>query len=127
VSGAEEPDAVSYQPVYNDHAPEPVQGWQQWTSDITEMIRICETGEAIDRVQNSNRHLLKALSRERPGLYRELGKRIGERRRVLTAPAGGKAQQMPAAKLSRSGKRDGAVAQKRSRQKNAEVSVDAPA
>jgi hypothetical protein len=80
VSEAEDADATTHKLSQSSHVPEPVQGWEQWVKDIAEMVRICETLEAIDRVQNSNRHLLKALSRERPELYAALGAAISRGR-----------------------------------------------
>jgi hypothetical protein len=84
VSGSEDADADTHKLRRSSHVPEPVQGWEQWVKDITEMIRICETIEALDRVQNSNRQLLKALSRERPELYTALGEAISGRRRRMS-------------------------------------------
>lgn len=49
------------------------------------MVRICETLEALDRVQNSHRHLLKALNSERPELYAALGRAISGRRIDLSS------------------------------------------
>ena len=83
LTAPEDADAVSQRLGKNGHVPEPVQGWQQWSADIAEMLRICETTEAVDRVQNSNRVLLKAISCERPDLYSALGKAISARRQAL--------------------------------------------
>jgi hypothetical protein len=83
VLGVEDADARTYQLRVSDHLPEPVQGWTQWTADILEVVRVCQTGEALERVQNSNRALLKAISRERADLYAQIGTYIQERRRAL--------------------------------------------
>jgi hypothetical protein len=80
ISGSEDADADSHKLRRMSHAPEPVQGWDQWLADISDMLRICETVEAVERVQNSNRHLLQALRMERPELYSEAGKVLAERR-----------------------------------------------
>jgi hypothetical protein len=85
VGGVEDADASTHKLVRSSHVPEPVQGWDQWVADILDMVRICETGEAIDRVQNSNRHLLKALGSERPDLYSSLGQSLVARRTALAA------------------------------------------
>lgn len=126
ISGSEDADAVSHSLRHNDHVPQPVQGWQQWTLDILVMVRICETGEAIDQVQSSNRLLLKAISRERPDLYRELGQTIGERRSTLSVVGAGAAAKI-AAKSRKTVKSNGAGFPKRSRRKKAEVSAHASA
>jgi hypothetical protein len=70
-------------------AHEPVQGWQQWSADIRGIIASCETAEALDRLQNSNRALLRSLSREQPQLYAGLGKAFADRRQRVgqTPPA----------------------------------------
>jgi hypothetical protein len=86
VAGTEDADSATHQLRKSDHVPEPVQGWQQWTADITDTVSVCETGEALDRLQNMNRLLFKGIARERPDLYAQLGKTIGQRRREL-APA----------------------------------------
>ena len=84
VSGAEDADAFTHKISQNSHVPEPVQGWTQWAADISDMLRICETDEAVDRVQNSNRQLLKAIARERADLYAALGEAIGSRRKEIS-------------------------------------------
>jgi hypothetical protein len=69
----EDSDATSHKLLGKAHVPEPVQGWEQWTLDIGDILGVCESIQAIDLVQERNRDLLKALSRERPDLYTELG------------------------------------------------------
>jgi hypothetical protein len=54
--------------------------------DITDTLDVCETEEAIGRVQDRNRSLLKAINRERPDLYATLGEAFQARREAL-APA----------------------------------------
>ena len=83
VRGIEDPDSTSLRLCADVHSPEPVQGWDQWTADIIEIVVSCETGEALDLVQGRNRDLLKSLGRERPQLYGELGKKFIERREAL--------------------------------------------
>jgi hypothetical protein len=65
---------------------EPVQGWEQWSRDITDMIRGCETIEALDRVQEVYRPLLRALSAYRADLYTGIGKILTERRKEVAPP-----------------------------------------
>jgi hypothetical protein len=66
---------------------EPVQGWEQWVQDVSEVIASCATLEAIDRVQETNRALLRALSRERPELYTRMGEIFSAKRQQLCTPA----------------------------------------
>ena len=84
VNGTEDADAASHKLIKNDQLPEPVQGWGQWAADVGEMIRGCQTVEAVERVQNSNRGLLKAINRERPDLYAALGDAIATKRETLS-------------------------------------------
>ncbi|MFC4294010.1 ERF family protein [Novosphingobium tardum] len=86
-AGSDDADAASPRLVQPRHAPEPVQGWEQWRDDLTEMIRVCETAEALDRVQERHRPALHALARERPALYAALGEAIAARRAALSRPA----------------------------------------
>lgn len=86
LSGTDDADSRSYQIRVPGLSPEPVQGWEQWSRDISDMVRGCETGEAIDRVQNRYRGLLNSISRERPDLYSAVGKSIQLRRRELSPP-----------------------------------------
>jgi hypothetical protein len=83
VSGSEDADAVTHRLKASEHVPEPVQGWERWMLDIGDVVRVCETGEALDRLQNMNRTLLKSISRERPDLYSQLGEIIRDRRLAI--------------------------------------------
>jgi ERF superfamily len=69
VGADEDADAASHRLVAKTHVPEPVQGWDQWSRDIADIVGVCESEQAIDTVQERHRELLKALSRERPELY----------------------------------------------------------
>lgn len=82
VGGAEDADASTFK-LRNHHEPEPVQGWAQWMRDMIDMIGVCETAEALGRVQDSNRALLKAIGRERPELYEAIGAAFTTRRAAL--------------------------------------------
>ena len=86
VSGSEDADATTHKLGCSEHVPEPVQGWEQWTRDVSDVVRVCETGEALDRLQDLNRALLKAISRERPDLYSRVGEVIRERRQAIAPP-----------------------------------------
>ena len=83
VADLEDADATSHKLVARTHVPEPVQGWEQWARDIQDIIAVCESEQAIDTVQERNRELLKAISRERVELYRELGNCFTARRHLL--------------------------------------------
>ena len=86
IVGAEDPDRSSPRTSSRTHSAEPIQGWLQWIRDIEDIVGICESVQAIDLVQERNRDLLKALSRERADLYRELGECFGARREALQNP-----------------------------------------
>lgn len=86
IVGSEDADARSHRLKRDPGVPEPVQGWEQWADDIAEMLRVCQSREAIERVQNSHRVLLAGLRRERPELYAGLGEALGAARAKL-APA----------------------------------------
>lgn len=83
VADLEDADATSHKLVARTHLPEPVQGWEQWARDIEDIVAVCESEQAIDTVQERNREPLKAISRERAELYRELGERFTARRHLL--------------------------------------------
>lgn len=63
---------------------EPVQGWSVWCDGIVDMINVCETIDAIDRVRTRQRGLLEALKRERPELYTRIGEAFAARGSQLT-------------------------------------------
>jgi hypothetical protein len=87
VPGNEDADAQTHKLRKWVHGPEPIQGWEQWSNDILEIISSCETEEALGRVQNSNRSSLKALSRERPDLYAGIGGAFANQRSSFGSPA----------------------------------------
>jgi len=73
LAGLEDPDTSSPKLARPQHQPQPVQGWEQWSEDIKEMLSICVTEEALNLVQSKHRTLLASLGRERPDLYRLVG------------------------------------------------------
>jgi len=83
LAGSEDADRSSPRATSRTHIAEPVQGWRQWARDIEDIVSLCESEQAIDLVQERNRELLTALSRERADLYRQLGEAFGVRREVL--------------------------------------------
>ena len=87
VGNGPDADASTYRLGSRQHQAEPIQGWTQWCEDIISIVEVCESDAAIDTVQQRNRELLKALSREQPQLYAELGARFTTRREQLRIPA----------------------------------------
>jgi hypothetical protein len=85
--GAEDPDRTSHRLTPKMHSPEPLQGWTQWCLDIEDIVSLCESEQAISTVQERNRDLLKALAREQPQLYAELGQAFVSRLEVLAERA----------------------------------------
>ena len=85
VAGAEDADRSSHRPIARGHVAEPLQGWSQWCLDIEDIVSLCESEQAISTVQERNRDLLKALAREQPQRYAELGQAFLSRREVLSA------------------------------------------
>ncbi len=77
------PDRTSHRLTPKTHSPEPLQGWTQWCLDIEDIVSLCESEHAISTVQERNRDLLKALAREQPQLYAELGQAFVSRRERL--------------------------------------------
>jgi hypothetical protein len=84
VCGTEDADRTGHRLAPKTHNPEPLQGWRQWCLDIEDIVGLCESEQAISTVQERNRDLLKALAREQPQLYAELGQAFVSRREVLT-------------------------------------------
>jgi hypothetical protein len=84
--GPEDADARSPRLKPPLHAPAPVQGWEQWSRDVLDMIRGCQTSEALGRVQDRYRSALRSLARERADLCSKVGAVMAERRGELAAP-----------------------------------------
>lgn len=95
VCGAEDADRTSHRLTLKTHCPEPLQGWTQWCLDIEDIVSLCESEQAISLVQERNRDLLKALAREQPQLYAELGHAFVSRREVLAARSAPKPAKRP--------------------------------
>jgi hypothetical protein len=83
VPGNEDADRQTPKLAKRVHDPEPVQGWPQWAADVIDMIGICESEEALVRVQDGKRAELKAISRECNGLYIAIGDAFANRRATL--------------------------------------------
>ena len=48
------------------------------------MVLLCETAEALERVQDTYRAMLRAASKRRPDIYAVIGKAFAMRREVLS-------------------------------------------
>ena len=83
VPGNDDADARSIRLRVTSSLGAPVEGWDQWSHGIIDILRICESIEAVDRLQSSKRLQLKDISRERPDLYAHLGEQFADRRRTL--------------------------------------------
>jgi len=89
VAGTEDADASSSGHVARPSVltGEPVEGWEQWVQGVIDTLGICESLEAVDRVQSGKRPQLRAISRERPDLYAVLGECFARQRQALLVPA----------------------------------------
>jgi hypothetical protein len=88
VQGADDPDAETHR--ISSRSPEvadPDHGWHQWANDIEQMIRVCSTPEALDRVQTTYRTLLQAASRRQPDVYAKIGNTMRDRRNEVGSAA----------------------------------------
>ena len=85
--GSAEADVSSFR-LRAQSTPEPVEGWSCWADGICDMIGVCETSEALDRVRSRQASLLGALSREKPDIYAKIGERFAARLNMLEARTG---------------------------------------
>jgi hypothetical protein len=84
VAQIDDADAGSYRLKRSrSHQQEPVEGWVMWASGITDIIESCTTREALERLQDRQRPLLTAISREQPELYAQLGAAFAKRTAAL--------------------------------------------
>jgi len=93
-----EPDTSSHR-LKRNHLAEPVEGWQQWSAGLIDILASCESEEAIERLRGRHRPLLTAISRERPELYRSIGEAVTARVEQLKrghSPKGEQPQPTPA-------------------------------
>lgn len=85
-TAGEDADAASPRLRVPRHDPQPVEGWEQWSKDIIATISICESREALERVQVTHRNQLKAIGSERRALYETIGQAFSRRTRELERP-----------------------------------------
>lgn len=109
VVGIEDPDSHTYKLQRSDHEPQPVGGWEQWALGLIDMVGVCESEEALTLVQDRNRALLKAISRERTDLYAGIGHAFRSRKNILDS-GGGAGNKVAYAKPSGSRGRNKAAA-----------------
>lgn len=83
VRGVEDPDATSLRLSSGNDQQDPAQGWEQWSLDILELIAGSETTDAVDRIQQAYRIMLRAASKRRPDVYSAIGEAMRERRAAL--------------------------------------------
>ena len=95
----DDPDASSRRLKLPASATEPTEGWPMWCDGICDMIGLCESLDALDRVRTRQGALLAALKRERPELYTRIGEAFTKRSEELAAPkAALQAKAKPAAR-----------------------------
>jgi hypothetical protein len=95
IRGMEDADAANHKLKPKPVVQEPVQGWEQWTADIIDMIGGCTTLEAIDRVQSTYRPQLTGLQAERADFYAQIGAVVADRRSRLRPLAFAKPKPKP--------------------------------
>jgi len=99
IAGSDDPDRTSPRVTCRTHVAEPVQGSEQWVKDFEDIVSLCESESAIELLQERNRQLLTALSRDRNDLYQHIGTSVivrGEALRKRATPP------MPRKRSSRS-------------------------
>ena len=81
--GADETDAALRRSKGDGEVSDPDQRWDQWLVDIQDMIGGCESGEALDRVQETYRPQIRAASTRRSDVFRAIGQSMADRRDAL--------------------------------------------
>ena len=80
VSARDDPDHETFKLRSLEVIVEPPGGWEQWATDIIDIAKLCETDEALDRLQATQRQRFKAISAERRDLYDRIGDAVRGRR-----------------------------------------------
>lgn len=86
ISGRDDADAQTHRLARDGELAEPAEGWEQWATNIADLVCSCESKEAVDRVQTMYRSMLKQISVERRELYDMIGKAVRTQRAKLKAP-----------------------------------------
>ena len=76
----------------------------RWARDIEDIISVCESESAIELVQERNRQLLTAISRECNDLYQQIGRSVIARRDALRNRRARPMQQKRSGRSATSGK-----------------------
>lgn len=105
ISGSPDPDFRSPKPLFEPAQSEPVQGWEQWTTEIGDMIAGCLTDQALAIVQQRYKAQLRSLSLSSPGLFSLLGEAFSRRRRELSLQSHTPTAAIPPATSARRRKR----------------------
>lgn len=79
----EDADGTTHRLKAKVREPEPVGGWSAWAEGIADMIAVCETAEALDRVRTRQAALLEALRCERADLYAAISRAFSSRAQQL--------------------------------------------
>ena len=87
IGGSEEPDLTTHRLRKPILEREPVGGWKAWSSGIVDMIDVCESAEALDRVRKRQAALLTSISRERPDLFTAIGNAFTARVKTISTSA----------------------------------------
>jgi hypothetical protein len=85
VQGTDDTVATSSRLKTAGEEPDPDQGWEQWGADVQDMVRVCESREALDRVQTTYRAQLRAVSKRQPQIFNAIGEAMQRQRRSLKA------------------------------------------
>ena len=79
VAQIEDADSSSHRLKRKTHEREPVEGWEQWAAGVIDIAASCASDAALQRLQERQRALLKAIGRERPDLYTSIGEAFSKR------------------------------------------------
>ncbi len=86
-------DADAKSPRLNGVAlPEPPEGWNSWSGEVIDIVKSCESTDAVERLCTSRRSSLGALQRARPDLYAKVGEEIAAKVAELQRPNESKPQ-----------------------------------
>ncbi len=104
---SEDADASSHRLKPKIREREPVQGWSTWSEDILDIIGVCESMEALERVRSRQAALLEALRMERRELYDGIGRAFAARAEELSVRTATGATAPPAASSKSGAKAQG--------------------
>ncbi len=97
-------DADSTSPRFKGVAlPEPAEGWDSWSGEVIDIVKSCESTEAVQRICTARRSVLSALQRARPDLYVTVGEAIAGQVAALQRPEDSKTSDKGPARKRRNG------------------------